>query len=163
MDWIVDRHFRSCRRYSVDERSALKAPNVNSVSPTCSEQLFAFDSDGQEGRDHPTAAHYRPPLSTRADGGFRSGCNVHSRLRAEESRAVHTREGGVPDTLSGEEAEQVHDGRADWRGKGVFDVLGSSAQVGPHDDSVLLQLMKLLNQDLRKRSEIPSRLAVAQG
>jgi len=54
----------------------------------------------------------------------------------------------MPKTPIREKTEEVHDGRGEWRGNGVLDALDSSAQVGAQDDSVLLQLMKLLNDDL---------------
>ena len=54
----------------------------------------------------------------------------------------------VPDSPIGEQSEQVYDGYAKRRGYCVFDVLDLSAQVCAHDNSVPLQFVQLLNQNL---------------
>jgi len=74
--------------------------------------------------------------------------NLQPGIRASSLPAFQRHCGYVPDSPIREQRDQVQEGVAKWRGNGVLDALDFSAQVGAHDDSVLLQLMKLLNQDL---------------
>ena len=87
-------------------------------------------------------------LSVPPDNNLWSIRNAWSPLCIDRCSACGRHRLCMPDSPVGEESEEVHYCHTERCRNRVFDMLDLSAQVGAHDDSVILQFMQLLNEDL---------------